>query len=1141
MLWMSSWYNKQRGLVHYDPYQDKILRAFGGDRHSVSNTDLNGIWPDKDYVWMATNSGGLCCYEPRQDRFECFSVNAADPESIWYKQLSSVMTDRFGNLWAGTTHALYRMSARRKTTELIESNPYSTNSLIARPATAAFPVSDALMAFGTMGGLSLYNRYAKSFLNIHLPAYNDNNYNDQITAFAPGAGGSLWISTWSGLFRLDARTGAILEYFITHDNAGPNHPEAVKRLELRAIRRLYRDRTGMIWLANFGNQVWRFSDNAGPRRFEPCHKLGGDGTAPNDRAECFLDLDDRYFLFGTFNGLVRYDRRSDKFAALPVVFPGIAGPVRVISLARSKNGDVLAVANGKPFHISLSGKETAAVPLPVPPLLADCQHIIEDRSGAVWVTSDNGLGQIVESTGAAYFYDSRYYLKDNHFSVRPWVVPVMDNAGNLYFGGSRGVNVLDPARFLATPGAPPPVRIVALKINDQALELDSAIHRKTVLRLPYYQNNLAFEFAALGSPIPALNRFAYRLDDDNWIELSTKNTLNFSNLSPGNYTLQVKAADSEGVWNETGAVLHIVIRPPWWRSAPMLILYALLLAGGVYTLYRFQLRQKLALREAEQLRELDGLKSRFFANISHEFRTPLTVILGMTERLARGKRLPEKETAHSLGLIRRNARNLLRLISQILDLAKLESGKLTLQPDQADIVAFSRYIVESLHSLSETRGVSLQFEAETAEIWMDFDLEKMQSILFNLLSNALKFTPSGGRVQLQIGRAETKSQQHCRITVRDTGVGIPPEKLERIFDRFYRVEESSTRQADGTGIGLAFTRELVRLMGGEIRVESRPGVGTSFTAELPIRTEAARVNPASEWERRNEWQRGLLQTTAATAPLGEKTGKAGAGALTLLIVEDNEDVRQYIFACVSEQYRVLEARDGQEGIDMALEHTPDLIVSDVMMPEKNGLELCQTLKSDPRSSHIPIVLLTAKASVESRIAGLSRGADAYLSKPFHREELLLTMANLLQAQRVLQERLRTTLLADQAASGIQHESPAIAPEERAVLEMEDAFVQKMRRYVEENIGKPDLSMDELSRAMTMSYQNLHRKLTAVSGLSPVQFIRHIRLQKAMLLLQGTRLSIADVAFEVGFSDPKYFSRVFTEEFGRPPTAVREGS
>ena len=1138
MLWVSIWYDRERGFVHYDPYQDKVLRAFGAEKRGISNTDLNDIYPDGENVWMATNSGGLCRYAIREDRFYCYPANAGAPGSLWSNQLSRITKDRFGNLWVATPFFLFQLPAHSTTTGLLTHDPQKTNSLIAPKAAALLALSGNQLVFGTAAGLSIFDRKKQSFLNVRLPTYNDNDYNNQLICLTPADPGRFWAATWSVLYRLDAQSGRVVEYYITHPNAGKKHPEAVKRFELKTTRRMCKDRAGVLWMVDFNNRVIRSVEDGPTRLFERVDTLVADTNPQNDRVESFLDYDEHYLLLGTLDGLVRYNRVAGRFEACPVTFPGLSAPVKIMSLARSQNGDVLLIANGKPFRVHLSAVNTTAMPLPLPDDLFQGQHIVEDQTGSVWVTTENGLAQINEAADFCWFYDSGHYLHDNIFLMRPSVAPILDGDGNLYFGGSRGVSMLRPLDFKVRKTPPPPVRIIALHINDQPAALDTAIHRATMIRLPYDQNNLSFTFSALHSPIPERNRFAYRLDGGAWVDLGTQNSVNFSRLAPGTYTLQVKAANSDGVWNEEGARLRITILPPWWRSWPAYLGYLILMGLALrrylqFRVKRLQMAHQLEAerREAERLQELDNFKSHFFTNISHEFRTPLTVILGMTERMTdNGKRLTENEIAHSLGLIKRSGQNLLRLINQILDLAKLESGKLTLQLEQADMVAFSRYVVESLQSLSALRNIQLHFEAENEEVLMDFDLEKMQAILFNLLSNALKFTPEGGHVYLQVSRTE----ETCQITVRDTGIGIPAEKLGRIFDRFYRVGDSTTRKGEGTGIGLALARELARLMGGDISVESRIDAGTCFEVVLPVRTEhtiAAVQTPAMNFD----FAPGTNIATGITesAEDGEKP--------TLLLVEDNDDVRQYLVACVSDQYRVMQAHNGREGIEKALEHTPDLIISDVMMPEKDGFELCQTLKNDERSSHIPIVLLTAKASVESRIAGLSRGADVYLAKPFHREELMLTVANLLQSRRVMQERLRAALMVAQTATDIPNAATPVAPEFLPVLETEDAFVQKLRQYVEENISNTELSMEELSRAMTMSYQNLHRKLTALTSLAPVQFIRLIRLQKAKVLLQTTRRPIGEIAFEVGFNDPKYFSRVFTEEFGRPPSAVREGT
>ncbi|MEY3240960.1 MAG: hypothetical protein RIR11_2398 [Bacteroidota bacterium] len=1155
MLWISKWNSPENGLIRYDPYADRILRTFSAGKNGLSSTDLNDICFDGGQVWLATNAGGLCRYAIQEDRFYVYSAASGTPGHLWSNQVSRILKDHFGNLWVSSPFFLFQVPAKRITTGLLSHDPDNPNSLIDPHCGSIAAISDDLMAFGTLNGISIFERKKHRFLNVKLPAYSD--YNNHITSLAKAVQGGFWASTWTGLYRLEAYSGRILEYFITSNNSKATHPEAVKRQHVGSIRRICEDYNGVLWIVNFSNRLVRLDEKDPARTFVSMDTLVVDTIPLNDRVEAFLDYDERYLLLGTLDGLVRYDRSTQKFEPCPAVYAGIKSPVRIESLYPSHNGTVLCIANGKPFRLQLGATSATAMPLPTSSEVLQGQHILEDRFNNQWVSTENGVMLINEETATALFYDSRNYLNDNILLLRPSVIPAQDADGNFYFGGARGVSVLNPTDFNTGQSQSPTVKIINMNINGQPADLDSAIHRLTILELPYNQNNLSFAFTILYSAVPERNCYAYRINGGTWVYLGTKNMVDFSDLSPGEYELQVKAANSDGVWNEEGARLRIRILPPWWQSWPAYLFYLLLL-GLLLRRYlqfrekRIQLAHQLDTerKEAERMHELDDFKSRFFTNISHEFRTPLTVILGMAEQISETAN-SNYQLAQHIALIQRNGQNLLRLINQILDLAKLESGKLSVQLEQADMVAFSRYILESLQLLSKMKDVSLHFEAETNDLWMAFDVEKMQSVLFNLLSNAIKFTPKGGHIYLKITHEAADNQPSCRISVRDTGVGIPQEKLERIFDRFYRVDESYTRQADGTGIGLAFTRELVRLMGGSIAVKSQLGEGTSFDVVLPVRelpqeTPSLRTTPAWGINRNPDLQQDIVPVASFLEEgnfANENTEllpNENTQVLkpVLLIVEDNDDVRQYLRACVVEQYHVIEACNGREGIEMALEHTPDLIVSDVMMPEKDGLELCQTLKNDPRTSHIPIVLLTAKASVESRIAGLSRGGDAYLTKPFHREELLLTVGNLLQSRRVLQERMRAVLLAPQVVTDTPPETIIVASETFDVLEIEDVFVQKLRRYTEENIANTNLSMDELSRAMTMSYQNLHRKLTALTNLSPVQFIRFIRLQKAKVLLQTTHLSVGDVAFEVGFSDPKYFSRVFTEEFGKPPSTMR---
>ncbi len=533
--------------------------------------------------------------------------------------------------------------------------------------------------------------------------------------------------------------------------------------------------------------------------------------------------------------------------------------------------------------------------------------------------------------------------------------------------------------------------------------------------------------------------------------------------------------------------------------------------------------EKAKLDEAnEKLLELDKSKSRFFTNISHEFRTPLTVISGMADLITE---------AEPKDLIKRNSQSLLGLVNQILDLRKLESGRLPLHLQCKDIIPYLKYLFESFHSYAESKEIDLYFESLISHLEMDYDAEKLFSILSNLLSNAIKFTPKGGTVKLEVlgstfddlgqqPRTQNLEPKTLTLLVSDTGIGIPTHNLPRIFDRFYQVDDSATRPGEGTGVGLTLTRELVRMLGGEISVESEMGKGTTFSVVLPI-TRAA--------ERGGDAVYAPSVAPVAVSRLEEEAIDKGlnSGDLpTILIVEDNPDVVHYLRTCVEGNYRVTVARDGEEGIGKALEVIPDLIISDVMMPRKDGFELCDTLKKDERTSHIPLVMLTAKADAESRISGLERGADAYLAKPFDKHELLIRLRNLY--------RLRLSM---QARYSQGH--PLVASNEPG-LQIEDAFMLKVRALIEKHLDDPDFRLTHHLKELGMSRTQLFRKIKALTGSSNQLYIRSVRLQKARELLQSPSYNISDVAYAVGFSDPAYFSRVFVEEVGMSPSAFRGG-
>ena len=518
--------------------------------------------------------------------------------------------------------------------------------------------------------------------------------------------------------------------------------------------------------------------------------------------------------------------------------------------------------------------------------------------------------------------------------------------------------------------------------------------------------------------------------------------------------------------------------------------------------------------EATSLKELDEAKTKLLTNISHEFRTPLTIMLGMARLI---KEHPDEWFRKGSEKIIQNGHALLHLVNDLLDMARLEAGAMTVNCLQQDIITQLRYLVGSFSSVATEKNIDLQFSPHSGEFIMDFDADKLMQIVSNLLSNALKFTPKDGKVELST--ENLPSQHSLSIRVKDNGPGIAAEHLPQIFDRFYRIENPLLQSQSGSGLGLALTRELITLMNGTVSVESEPGAGTQFTITLPVTNEAPLKEKMTEIET-------LEFTDSAERFQINKLPPDNTSAPVVLIVEDNRDLTEYLQHILATEYRVESAADGKSGLEQAFELIPDIIVSDVMMPVMDGIALLERLKSDIRTSHIPVVMLTAKADITSRLTGLEKGADEYLAKPFHEKELRIRLRNLIDMRERMQQHF-ASLTPD--AAHLQDKS----------LKIENEFIRKIRAFMEENIAAEEFEIQQLCRQMAMSRAQLYRKFKALTGKSVFEYLRTLRLHKAKELLLTSTLNVTQVCFDVGFNNLSHFSRIFTEEFGRKPSDFRK--
>ncbi len=628
---------------------------------------------------------------------------------------------------------------------------------------------------------------------------------------------------------------------------------------------------------------------------------------------------------------------------------------------------------------------------------------------------------------------------------------------------------------------------------------------------------LVFKISSLGFHFSDQIKYQYRFDED-WQDIGVDKEINLTNLSYGKYKLQIRAINNQGVSREIPGEYNITIPSPLWIRWWAFIIYLVIAVLLADRFYRFQLSKRFAITESIKFKEINHLRNSLYTNITHEFRTPLTVILGMADSLTTAIR--EKSlngVDHSLELIRRNGNNLLRLVNQMLDLSKIESGNMSLQLIQADVISFIKYLSESFHSLAQEKEINLTLYSEVDELWMDIDANKLSVIISNLLSNAVKFTPNDGSIILHLNQSIKHHNEYLSIKVKDNGAGIPEEEIENIFNQFYQVNNSTSREGEGTGIGLALTKEFVELMDGDIEVKSKPGEGSEFMIRIPISHKAAQTKDI------HIQLKPFLSSFEIEEPI-EKVSNNNSELPLALIIEDNMDVTHYLKTCLTGKYQTLHSANGKIGIETAFEQVPDIIICDVMMPKKDGFEVCKALKSDERTDHIPVILLTAKAALKDRLTGLSYGADAYLTKPFMKAELLTRLDQLVLSRKKLLQKINDDTLGKILKK--RTENP------------ETKFLQKIIKIINDETGNHSFgSSMHLAHKMHLSESQIYRKLKAITGKSTAVFIRSVRLQKAKELIQTTDKTISEIAYEVGFNDPSWFSRAFKEEYGYAPSEI----
>ena len=1132
------------GIDYLDRQENCLIRwKFHGYDRSINYSNTRSLfWDNSGLLWFSVPPGkdvpaGIYKLSLRNKKFYHIKPGQLNFKSLDRSWISSVFQDTANNIWVGGSNIGLTEIVTSQSPYAIKhypADPENTNSIYSNNISAIHQDKRGVMWIGNWdegvlnkldlsGNAERFMRYMPENLIITKTPYIPKLEFIKIRDVSFTSAGSMkihedteghfWIGRGTGLELLDRATGAYYSYDL---DSGKHEYH-----DLPVVTSISEDEAGCLWIGTMHQGLFKII---------PPVTINQSGRATGKRTISY-----------------RYDPDM----------PKDLGDLMLTSLCiPEKNKDIeiwIGTVGGgliglKQFKATKGAKPEQIVRYSESDGLADNSvfGILEDGRGNLWLSTENGLSRFNPKSRDFNTYNETDGLPVQQFH---WLSCHKGRNGLVFFGGRNGLVAFYPDS-IPDNSIVPPVVITDFKLFNKPVPigkdspLKKSITETNELQLSYRENHLTFEFAALNYVTTELNQYRYMMYglDEDWIDAGSQRIANYTSLKHVKYTFKVMGSNNDGVWNEEGASIGIIIKPPPWLAWWAYMIYGLVLTGILllyrrYLLTRAQLRTDLEIErvEKEKVEELDHLKSRFFANISHEFRTPLTLLMGPIEDLQKKQHRLEAGDRRLLGIMKRNASRLQQLINQLLDLSKLETGKMKLKVQEGDLAGFVRTIVLSFLSLAESKKIDYQHEIPDLSQPVFYDADKIEKILTNLISNALKFTPRGGKIRVALTYINSDGPagpSSAEISVRDTGEGIPREMIDKIFDRFFQVSSSDTRESEGTGIGLSLTKELVNIYRGEIKVESKPGEGSDFKVVLPVSRdsfgddEIDTVQPGKPEMIETGTLEEIESVPAEPEPQEEEITEGNKVRPVILIVEDNADLRNYISQHLQNDYQIQEAENGKEGIAKATECIPDLVITDLMMPEMDGMEMCSRLKDDERTSHIPIIMLTAKADRESKLEGLETGADDYIIKPFDSNELQVRIKNLIMQRKKLQEQFNRNFFIDDRITELKS--------------ADERFLEKAKDIIENHISDPDFNIDSFSQHLGISRMQLYRKLQGMANQSPGEFIQKLRLKHSLILLSKGFDNIAQIAYQVGFSDSSYYARCFRKLYGVSPSEYANG-
>ena len=1089
--------------------------------------------------WLHINDNGIYFRNFRDNTTTHYIYEKNSPNGINSSTPLTIFEDRNGNIWIGTYDAGVNLIERYHKPFLQIKNNNQSNGLQSNHVRSVFQDKAGTIWIGTKieGMISKLDRKTLTFSHYRNDPKNPNTLNDEfVFSIVDADDDNLWIGTLSGGLNLfNKKTGLCRS--IQHQAGSSNE------ISSNSIYALLNDRAGNIWIGNGekGLDVYSMAS----KKFEHFENSTASTSLSNNSVRSLFKDSYGEIWVGTLLGLNLYDPKTKTFKRFlnDSQNPNSISDNNIICFCEDASRNLwIGTRNG--FNLYNRDKKNFTVYNQKKGFPSQsARGILDDNDGNLWISTNNGIVRFTKRNETFKHYTKEDGFTSNEFASYSFF---KTKNGEMIFGTDDGLVLFNPDQ-ITNNIAVPSVVISELKIFNQTITNDSPdsplkndITHTREITLDYDQSVFTLGFLALNYTTSEKNQYAYKMEgvDKDWNYIGFQKNVTYTNLRAGKYLFKVKASNNDGVWNEQGASISITILPPPWKTWWAYCIYSILLALA-FVKYR---RLTIAKLSREKERELDQMKLNLFINISHEFRTPLTLMMNPIDKMMASNNIEEVRT--SIGVVKRAAWKLLNLTNQLLDFRKLDLGQASLEPRAEEIVSTTAAIVSQFENFAGSKQISLSFECDMKQLETWIDADKYEKIISNLLSNAIKFTNPNGTIKVSMIKTEVKTKlgilnfkaahsiyDYVDIKVCDSGIGINPDELKNIFNRFYQVDQSKV----GTGIGLNFAKNLTELHGGELLVESEAGKGSTFTVRLPLGKDhltAEQIERASNKRRSASKEMGSAATESLLYDIedmdlfpepGEEAANENAAErkLVVLIVEDNKALRKQIQEELQGMYTVKEAANGLEGIEKAQKFCPDLIISDIMMPKMDGVEMCKQLKNNIDTSHIPILLLTAKGSTENKIEGFEIGADEYMSKPFSIQLLKIRVKNLIQSRVQLKEKFSSS-------------KSLGAAKEYTTNNLDEAFLEKITKIVLSDIDNPDFSLNDLCEKMSISSSNLFKKIQSITGLNPSAFVRNIRLKFAAEQLCLNIYSVKDVCFNSGFSSPAYFTKTFKELYGQTP-------